>query len=123
MLHNNLLNIGVFMDLGFVFFFSFLWVGDLEVRDKIIGFFVSFLFAEEWIGLDIKGRVDVDSVVVRDADVVVENVETSVAVLTDSCFLFGAFLLVFVDGLLNDLIDVRVEMNIDLFRQDDGLDY
>lgn len=123
MLHNNLLNIGVFVDLGFVFFFYLLWVGDFEVRDKVIGFFVSFLFAEEWVGLDVKGRVDVDGVVVRDADVVVKNVETSVAVLTDSCFLLGAFLLVFVDGLLDHLIDVRVEMHVDLFRQDNRLDY
>lgn len=116
MLNYNLLNIGVFVDLGLVFLFCLLWVGDFEVRDKVIGFFVSFLLAEEWVGFDVKGRVDVDSIVVRDADVVVKDIEASVAVLADPCFLLGAFLLIFVDGLLDHLIDVRVEMHIDLFR-------
>lgn len=123
MFHNNWLNICVFVDLGFVFLFSLLRVGDFEVRDKVIGLFVSFLFAEEWVGFEIKCRVDVEGVVVRDADVVVEDVETGVAVLADGCFLFGAFLLIFVDGLLDHLIDVRVEMHVYLFRQDNRFDY
>lgn len=101
---NDLLGIGIFVELRLVVFFSLLRVGNLEVGYKILRFLVPFLLTEERVGLSIKSRVDIEGVVVRDADVVVEDVEAGVAVLADRCFLLG------------------VEVDVDLFRQDDGLD-
>lgn len=84
--------------------------------------FVRFLMpGEEGIRLRIKGRRSNRIIVMRDADVIIEDAEAIISVLPNSCFLLAENRFVLVNDLLNDLIDVRIELHVNFFWLDDRL--
>lgn len=75
--------------------------------------------AEEGIGLRVDAGEDVECVLMRDADVVVKDVEAVIGVLSDPCLPPLLFLLL-VDGFLDEFVDIGVVGDIDFLRLEDG---
>lgn len=105
--------IGLFVDLGLR------RRRDFELRNVVLVLLDVVVSTEEGIWLGVNCWQDVECIVVGYADVVIKNIETIIAVLSDPCFPLFLLDLVLVDGFLDELVDVGVELDIDFFGLND----